>query len=139
MYRVAATYRNGETATRHYQTPEAAEERRQRFEAGRVQMLSEAHAADHLAAGTEPGRDVPEVTVTASHPITYPHAAGDLDKLDGPDGRMGRGDWEQFATALGLDPRRILSVTIAGDELAAEYQPDAAGKAAPKVWRVALE
>lgn len=139
IYQVSATYRNGETSTRHYQTPEAAEERRARFALGRPQAVGRAAYDAHVAAGTTPPRDVPLVTVTASHPITYPRAAGDPDRLAVPDSTISADLVLAFYAELGIDPLAVEALRIEGMAVAVEYRTDPSGKAAPGLWQVAIE
>lgn len=136
LYRVRATYRNGEQATRHYQTPEAAAERRERFEAGRPQILS----ADALAKWakehpleTHP-LDVPTVEVTPSHPVTYPHAAGDPARFDTPDSELPRAALDEFLLACGILPHAVTSLNFDGSGIVIEYSTDP--KRAPRPWHV---
>jgi hypothetical protein len=132
LYEVVATYRNGETAKRHYQTPEAAEARRERFAQGRPAMLNAAELAAHREAGTTPELDVPVVTVTPSYPIGYPDASGDLVKLGTPDTTMRRAPWLDLCDYAGIRSETVRSVSIVGDNLVFTYQPNP--KEAPLEW-----
>lgn len=136
LYEVKATYRNGEVALRHYQTPEAAEERRARFLEGRPQVLSASHAADYAASGEEPPRDIPEVTVTPSHPITYPRGGTDAATLDIPDGTVPGWVITEMLQELGVMPEHFQTLTIEGNQVRVEL--DGGEGKPPKSWRVEI-
>lgn len=137
LYRVLATYRNGETATRHYQTPEAANERRLRFEAGRPALLSEEAKLEWETANPDATAwplDIPTVTVTPSHPVTYPHAAGDASMFEIPDTVFDHVIWRTFLVMIGLSSdAEILSITPDGDGITVTYTTNP--KHAPHTWR----
>lgn len=145
LYRVRATYPNGEEVTRHYQTPKAADERRRVFEAGRPKMLNEVELALRMGACEragieyEPELEVPTVVVTPSHPVTYPHPAGDLGKLETPDSYISHERWVELGAWLGISPFSIISVGWSEAELVVTYQPDSTGKAEPKIWRIEVD
>lgn len=136
LHRVRATYRNGEQATRHYQTPEAAEERRIRFAQGRPQVLSadalERHKTEH--PGEPVPLDVPSIEVTASHPVTYPHAAGDPARFDVPDAELSRAALDSFLIECGVLPHAVTSLTFDGSGILIEYSTDP--RRAPNPWHV---
>lgn len=124
LYRVVSRHGNGAQDTRHYQTPKAADERRERF------LIADPDAA---------------VTVTPSHPITFPHEAGDAAMFDIPDTIIDQLEWRKFARLLGLDPMAVVAIhpAPADSMIVVEYDtattPAQRGKHAPALWRVYLE
>lgn len=138
LYRVHAAYRNGDTATRHYQTPEAAEARRERFEQGRTPALSQEAADTHRANGTEAPRDVPTVTVTPSYPVTYPRALGDSLPFEIPDSLVAAEVFLAFIRELGISPEAFRSLRAEGNEILVEIDADKSKKHAPRTWRVEI-
>lgn len=117
LYRVRSFHRDGTAELRHYQGPEAAEERRAKFE-----------QADPFAV----------ITVTPSHPVTYPRPAGDPTPMDIPDSLVERRVLDEFLLTLGVKPDAVQLVMVSPLEVVVEYQPDASGKRAPKLWRVSI-
>lgn len=117
MYEVRSFSTVGEIKLRHYQTPEAAEARAERF-----------RLADPTAI----------VSVTASHPITYPRPAGDPTPFDVPDSLINATKVEQFLELCGLKPSAVSLAMFTPAEVVLEYQPDSTGKRAPKLWRVSI-
>jgi hypothetical protein len=139
IWRVVATWPNGEVNRRRYLTPEAAEERRQRFAQGRRPTFSEAALAEHEANGTTPAPlEFPVVVVTPSYPVTYPKVAGDAATLPVPDASMSADYWGVLAQALGLAPDVIRNVEVYPDRLLVTYQPDPTEQAAPLSWVVEI-
>lgn len=117
LYRVRSYHADGTVEQRHYQGPEAAEERRQRFE-----------QADPFAV----------ISVTQSHPVTYPRPAGDPTPMDIPDSLVQRSVLDDFLLTLGVRPDAVQLVMVSALEVVVEYQPDLTGKRAPKLWRVSI-
>lgn len=119
LYRVRSAHRDGSVDRRHYQTPEAAEERAERF-----------READPDAI----------VTVTPSHVVTYPHEHGDAALLEIPDTAMPLAAWQIMAASLGVEPEAIESIHVSGDTLTVEYHRDPSKRGrAPQLWRVYLD
>lgn len=116
-YRVRSYHSDGTVEQRHYQGPEAAEERRQRFE-----------QADPFAV----------ISVTPSHPVTYPRPAGAPTPMDIPDSLVERRVLNEFLLTLGIKPEAVQLVMVSELEVVVEYQPDLTGKRAPKLWRVSI-
>lgn len=86
LWRVLATRPNGTESRWHYQTPKAAEVRGDKLREGRRAMLNEATAAALKTEGKPWPTEVPtNVVITKSHPITFPHPAGDATQLDIPE------------------------------------------------------
>lgn len=117
LYRVQSRHRDGTTETRHYQGPEAAQERVDRF-----------GFADPLAS----------IIITPSHPITYPRPQGDPTPLDIPDTLVSRKVVDEFLRQLGIEPGAVQLVMFSEQEAVVEYQPDPTGKRAPKLWRASI-
>lgn len=117
LYRVRSRHGDGTAEVRHYQGPEAAEERRAKFE-----------AADPLAV----------ITVTPSHPVTYPRPAGDPTPMDVPDSLVQRSVLDEFMLTLGILPKAVQLIMVTPSEVVVEFQPDPSGKRAPKLWRVSI-
>lgn len=116
LYRVRAVHPGAATETRHYQGPEAARARADGF------TLKDATAI---------------VTVTPSHPVTYPHPAGDPTPLDLPDAIVSAAAVDSFLRECGLLPEAVKTAYFTEAEVVLEYQP-ANPKAAPILWRAAI-
>lgn len=116
LYRAVGRWADGKRKSRNYLTPEAANERRVRWE-----------------------EDGAVVSVEPSYPVVFPRL--DADQFDIPDMLMARSAWHDLGERLGIKPEAILSVTVGKAELAVEYdpRPDKPGKYAPKTWRIYLE
>lgn len=117
LYRVRSYHSDGTVEQRHYQGPKAAEERRAKFE-----------QADPFAV----------ISVTASHPVTYPRPAGDPTPMDVPDSLVTRAALNDFLSMLGVRPDAVQLVMLSPQEVVVEYQADPSGKQAPKLWRVSI-
>lgn len=123
LYRARRVSLDGTVEQRTYQTPKAAEERRERMA-----------QADPRAI----------VTVTASHPVTFPHAAGDAQTFEIPDTTVSRSTVNDFLRQLGIEPAAVQAVTVGDDTLLVTYdehhdKPAKRGKRAPRNWRVFIE
>lgn len=119
LYRVRGVDPHGKTAQRVYQTPEAANYRRDVWE------LS----------------DYREVSVTPSYPVRFPAAAGDPAEFDIPNSVVPDTMWRAICGQLGLTDVAVLSLSVADDMLVIEYDPtpDKPGKTEPRTWRVQIE
>ena len=115
LYRVQVTQPDSKVRTLHYQTPEAAE-----FRKGVLEMENAGNI----------------VTVTPSHPVTYPHPAGDATTFDIPDSLVDHLTVEAFVLELGILPGAVRAITFEDERISVEYQPDPTGKRAPKTWVV---
>lgn len=118
IYRVRSVHGDGRVEIRNYQTPEAAEERRERFE-----------IADPFAS----------ISVTASHPVTFPEPTGDLSPMDIPDSIIAEAKLHDLFEHLGIAGPFVVGISVAPGEVLVEYQPDLTGKRKPKIWRVGIE
>lgn len=127
LYRVLGTWPDGSTKVRHYQGPEAAEERRLRW----LHEYSPHDGED----GTQPALSV---VVTASHPVSYPHPAGDPTPMDIPDTLVDRATVDSFLLTLGILPAAVQVIMFSSAEVVVEYQPDPTGKREPKLWRASI-
>lgn len=137
LYRVLATYRNGDESEWHYQRPELASDRAAKLRDGRYPALNDAEARRHRDAGTQPDMDEPvSVKIQASHPITWPHEAGDTADLGLPGTTIDAGDWGLVLQDLGVRPDRVLSVTWhRGERIQLELEN---GKHAPTHWSIEI-
>lgn len=115
LYRVRSFHRDGTAEHRHYQGPKAAEERRERFEQADPEAI---------------------VSVTPSHPITWPRPAGDPTPMDIPDSLVSREVVAEFLQQCGLKPEAVSLAMFSPEEVVLEYQSDPTGKRAPLLWRV---
>lgn len=148
LYKVEAVYRNKDRSTFHYQTPKAANERAEKLREGRPQQFSEAALAawkETAFPGSELPLDIPEVTITPSHRVTWPHPSGDATTFDLPDGAIPKKAWLYLVALTGFDPERILRIEPDEDGLTIEFRPNPpagqrdATSVAPKTWRLVFD
>lgn len=116
LHRVVAAWPDGKRKRRNYLGPEAADERRKRWEA-----------------------DGASVSVTPSYPVVWPTALD--DRFDIPDSIISRTAWDDLAARLGIKPEAVLSVTVGREHLTVEYDPKPSkpGTQAPRIWVVYIE
>lgn len=116
LHRVVAVWPDTSRKTRNYLTPEAAEERRDAWEAKGA-----------------------AVTVTPSYPVSFPSIAA--DRLDIPDMIVSRAAWHDLAQRLGIKPEAIRGITVTPTQIEVEYDPDLKrpGKREPKSWLILIE
>lgn len=116
LHRVVAIWPDGKRKRRNYLGPEAAQERRVRWEG-----------------------DGAAVSVTPSYPVVWPSAVG--DQFDIPDSVMTRAAWHDLAERLGIKPEAVLSITVGREVLTVQYDPKPSkpGTVAPRTWVVYIE
>ena len=129
LHRVVGVWADGRTRTKHYQTPEAAEERRAKW-AGELDATN--------MEGERPDYAV-KVTVTPSYPVSWPSIAS--DRFDIPDGVMSRAGADDLLARLGVRPDAVRTVTVSREHIVVEYDPDPGkpGKREPKTWTIYVE
>lgn len=137
LHRVVATYRNGDVSEWHYQDPDHAKSRAAKLQLGRIPALNAEEMAKHREAGTTAPLDVPvSVKLQASHPILWPHEAGDATTLDVPDSTLAAEGWETILDDLGVLASAALSLTWhRGERVVVELEN---GKHAPHEWSVEI-
>ena len=116
LHRAVAVWPDGTRKTRNYLTPEAANERRESWE------------AKGAAVSVEP-----------SYPVIWPSRLD--DRFDIPDMVISRAAWSDLAARLGIKPEAVLGITVAAEHLTVTYdpKPDKPGTQAPRTWVVYIE
>lgn len=115
LYRVRQVRPDSSIRTRTYLHPEAAAERKARWD------------EDHPDRPAE---------LTPSYPAVFPHPSGDAQTMPIPDTLVLPEFVDRFILGLGLMPEAVRSITLGPDGLTVEYQADPTGKRQPKVWTV---
>lgn len=116
IYLVTGTWPDTSRKTRKYLTPEAADERRETWEAKGA-----------------------TVTVDTSYPVAFPDVRG--DRFDIPDGVLSRSGLHDLLARLGIKPEAVRGITVTPTQVAVEYDPEPKrpGKVEPKLWLVQIE
>jgi len=116
IYLVTGTWPDTSRKTRKYLTPEAADERREKWEAKGA-----------------------TATVQPSYPVAFPDIKG--DRFDIPDGLISRDTWHDLAARLGIKPEAVRGITVTPTQIVVEYDPEPKrpGKAEPRLWLIQIE
>jgi len=116
LHRVIGIWSDGTLKTRNYLTPEAAQERRETWEAKGA-----------------------AVSVDPSYPVIWPSKVG--DRFDIPDMVLSRAAWHDLAARLGIKPQAVLGIEVGREHLTVTYDPKPGkpGTEAPRTWVVLIE